>query len=251
MKAIKLFGAGGALIVAAVVGGTLIGSVAAESPSSSGSPSTATGDDGDVGQYCQTFRGHLADELGTDQDGLEAAFRNAAQATLDEAVANGDLTKERADELKSRLADADLEGCFGFTRKLTAHPGRVAYHVDLGAAAADALGMQPSALAAKLRSGTSLQDVAEAQGVDYDTVKEAVLDAARTDLDKAVDAGKLTSDQEQTMLDRLSDNLDAGAWPPHPGRGHGLRGLRGPWHPVPRGNSNGNSGGASDGGSDL
>jgi hypothetical protein len=239
MQAMKLFGAIGALIVAALFGGALIGSVGAETPTASGTPSTATHDT-NTGQYCQTFRSHLADELKTDAAGLESAFRAAAAATLDEAVANGDLTKERADAIKSRLADADLDGCFGLGRKLIGHPGAVAYGVDLGAAAADALDMQPSALAGQLRSGKSLQEVATAQGVDYAAVKKAVLDAAKTDLDKAVSSGKLTADREQKMLDRLSDNLDSGDWPPaRPGHGHGPgfggpgMGL-GPWNVAPK-----------------
>jgi 3-hydroxyacyl-CoA dehydrogenase len=236
MKAMKFFGAIGALIAAALVGGALIGSVAAETPTASGSPSTVT-NDADAGQYCQSFRSHLADQLKTDAAGLQSAFRAAADATLDEAVANGDLTRERADAIKSRLADADLDGCFRLGRKLVGHPGVAAYGVDLGAAAADALDMQPSALAAQLRSGKSLQEIAKARGVDYTTVKKAVLDAAKTDLDKAVSAGKLTAEQEQKLLERLSTALDSGDWPPaRPGRGHGPgfgNPKLGPWNVGP------------------
>ena len=204
MKIAKTLGAIGALIAAALLGGTLISAVAAESP-------TAT-PDANPGPYCQSFRDHLADALGTDDAALESAFRSAANATLDEAVANGDLSQERADALKARLADADLDGCAGLGRRLLGAP-HPALRADLGSAAAEALEMQPSELAAALRSGKSLEDVARDQGVEYDTVKAAVLDSARADLDKAVEAGKITADHEQDLLARLEKALDAGSWP--------------------------------------
>jgi hypothetical protein len=206
MKIAKTFGAVGALIAAALIGGTLISSVAAESPSGTA--------DTDPGPYCQSFHSHLADELGTDASGLESAFRSAATATVDEAVAAGDLSAERAAAIKERLAKADLDGCAGLGRRLLRHPAMRAGRMDVRSAAADALGMQPSDLAAALRSGSSLEEVAEDQGVAYEIVKTAVLDSATTDLDKAVAAGRITADQEQARLDRLEKALDAGTWPP-------------------------------------
>ena len=157
MKIAKTFGAIGALIAAALVGGALIGSVAAESPAA-----TPTAD---PGPYCQSFRNHLADELGTDASGLASAFRSAATTTVDEAVAAGDLSAERADAIKKRLAKADLDGCAGLGRRLIGHPAVRAGRLDLRAAAADALGMQPSELAAALRSGSSLEQIAADQDV--------------------------------------------------------------------------------------
>jgi hypothetical protein len=207
MKIAKIFGAIGALIAAALVGGALMSSVAAESP-----PATAGAD---PGPYCQSFRSHLADELGTDASGLESAFRSAAIATVDEAVAAGDLSAERAKAIKERLEKADIDGCAGLGRRLIGHPGLRAGRLDLRAAAADALDMQPSELAAALRSGSSLEQIAIDQGVAYGTVKVAVLDSAKADLDKAVAAGRMTAGEETARLDRLEKALDAESWPPH------------------------------------
>jgi len=58
MRTAKLLGAGGALIVAALVGGTLIGSALAQS-SPNPAPSTAKG-----AAYCQTFLDTFAAKLG-------------------------------------------------------------------------------------------------------------------------------------------------------------------------------------------
>jgi hypothetical protein len=53
-------------------------------------------------------------------------------------------------------------------------------------------------------------------------LKQAIASAAKTQLDKAVAAGTITSAQEQTILDKLNANLDAvvnGTKPSFAGRG--------------------------------
>lgn len=215
MRTAKTLGAVGALIAATLVGGTLISSVAAEPPSAS--PATS-----DVSQYCQSFRSHLADALHTDAAGLESAFRAAAETTVGEALKNGDLSQERADAIKQRLENANIDHCLGMGRRLVGQ-GHPAVRLDLGTAAAGALGMQPSELVQALRAGKSLQEIARQQGVEYAVVSKAVLDSARSLFDQAVALGRLTADREQAMLDRLEKALSAGTWPRRvpalPGRG--------------------------------
>ncbi len=207
MKTAKTLGAVGVLIAAALVGGTLINSVVAADPTVK--PGAASGD---AGKYCQSFRSHLADALGTDVAALQSAVKSAAETTVDEAVANGDLPQDRADAIRSRLAKADPDHCLGLGQEFL-RPGHPASRADLRAAAAGALGMQPLDLIKALRSGASLKDVAATQKIDYATVTKAVLDTAKADLDKAASASKITAEQEQAMLDRLKNALDSGNWP--------------------------------------
>jgi deferrochelatase/peroxidase EfeB len=70
------------------------------------------------------------------------------------------------------------------------------------------LGLKPADLAAQLRSGKSLADIAKAQGKTVDGLKTAIKDAATKQLDAAVTAGKLTKDQETKVLDDLASHLD-------------------------------------------
>jgi hypothetical protein len=227
MRFTKALGAAGALIVAALVGGTLIGS-------------TLATDDADAtdttsrGEYCQTFRDALASELGLTADELLAAGKAAATATIDAAVAAGDLSEERAADLRERVAEADGTECMGLGHGFGPGFGigleRGAIRGFLGGdvfeAAADALGMDSSDLVGELGDAGSLEALAEAQGADYETVKTAILAAVQADLDAAVDEG-LNQDRADAVMERLSTWLDEGG---EVGDGPGLRGLGGLHH---------------------
>jgi anti-sigma28 factor (negative regulator of flagellin synthesis) len=54
------------------------------------------------------FKEALAAELGTDVATLEQAGRNVANARLDEAVANGRITEERAAEIREAIENGTL-----------------------------------------------------------------------------------------------------------------------------------------------
>src|SRR4051794_25715616 len=75
-------------------------------------------------------------------------------------------------------------------------------------AAADYLGVDVKTLLDDFKSGKTLADVAGEQGKSVDGLKDAIYNDAQTHLDQAVKDGKISSDQEQTMLDRLKSHLD-------------------------------------------
>ncbi|HET7686775.1 MAG TPA: hypothetical protein VFM19_10240 [Candidatus Limnocylindria bacterium] len=225
MRTLKALGGAGALLVAAIVGGTLISSVLA-APSGTSTDTTALAHDGDGtrGAYCQAYVDALASELGITTDELATAARAAAAATIDAAVAAGDLTEERAAALKERLAEAEGNGCamiggrFGFGGH-----GGLRGHLPLGdllGAAATSLGIEEADLAQRLRDGATLAEIAEAQGVDVATVTTAITDALGTALDEAVAAGDLTQERADEIAERVADALADGTWPERPGRGH-------------------------------
>src|SRR5262245_61892008 len=76
------------------------------------------------------------------------------------------------------------------------------------AGAADYLGVSVDQLARQLQGGTSLADVAKAQGKSVDGLDQALIDAARSALDSSVAAGDITADQEQQILDQLTPQID-------------------------------------------
>jgi hypothetical protein len=86
-------------------------------------------------------------------------------------------------------------------------PGFPGEQVHLEAAAAY-LGLSVDQLAQELQAGKSLGDVAAAQGKSLDGLKQALIDAAKADLDRGVANGDLTADQEQQMLDQFRAGLD-------------------------------------------
>lgn len=205
MNPLYALGGAGALVVAALVGGTLMRSALAAPPTSEGS---------DAGAYCDTFTRALADELGVSTDALAAARRAAAATTIDVAVTAGDLTAERGAALKERLADADGAGCGLPWRHAGGGPGRP--HLPLGdllGAAAGSLGIDEADLADRLRTGETLAEIAEAEGVDVATVTTAITEALGDALDEGVADGDLSQERADEIADQVADRLADGEWP--------------------------------------
>jgi hypothetical protein len=224
-QSLKLLGGAAALITAALVGGTLIGSVLA-APSGSGSTDLdfAFGEDEstetDVAAYCQVFLDTFASELGVGTDELAPAAKTAAIAAITAAVEAGDLSQEAADRMIARIEAWDGEGCRWIGFKLghwAHHAGQVAFLSGMWQAAAEALGMEPGELRAALADAT-LEEVAEAEGVAYTDVVAAVLASAQEDLDAAVEAGRITQERADAILERIETWLSEGGSANRPNR---------------------------------
>lgn len=222
---LKLLGGAAALITAALVGGTLIGSVlAAPGTGGSGDPAAVFGDEeaADATAYCQTFLDTFASELGVGTDELAPAAKAAAIAAVNAAVEAGDLTQEAGDGMIERINSWDGSGCRWIGFKLghwAHHAGHVEFLSGMWEAAAGALGMTTAELREALIDGT-LQEVAEAEGVPYTNVVAAALASAEADLSAAVEAGDITQDQADSILERLEAALndgDIGDWNSHRG----------------------------------
>ena len=205
------------LIATAIVGGTLIGSAAAQSSAAPTDAATLAVDG--TGAYCDLYLDTLASELGVDAADLPPAARAAATATINAMIEDGEIPADIGQRMLDRIANADGSGCaalgFRFAHKL--HVAGIADWLhDATAAAADALGIEPSELRQQMRDGASLADIAESQEVDYDTVKDAVLEATQEDLDAAVEAGRLTEARAAALLARVTAWLDSGGQPRGP-----------------------------------
>lgn len=208
------------LVFAAVVGGTIIGSVAAATspridvPVSVGTaapaaaaPIAATRA---TGEYCAEFRRAFAANLGVQESALAPAAKAAAVATIDAAVADGKMTKAVADRLKARIDKADADGCALLAGRLARGGAVLGAARDGLTAAADALDMTPAELGAALKSGKTLKDVAAAEGVPYETVSSAVLTSVKADLAAAVAASTIRQARADRILERLQRNLAHG-----------------------------------------
>jgi hypothetical protein len=75
-------------------------------------------------------------------------------------------------------------------------------------AVATYLGLTKDELRTARENGTTLAQLATQQGKSISGLKQAIYDAAKADLDKAVAAGRISSAQEKTMLSRLQSHLD-------------------------------------------
>ena len=228
MRLTKTLGAAGALLLSALVGGTLIGSALATDESTDGEPTAATS------EYCDVFMDALASELGSTRDELVAAGKAAANAAVDSALAAGDITEERATALRERIDASDGSGCawfgHGFARGFDHGVERGFLGGDVFEAAAAALGIESSELIERFDAAESLEALASEEGVAYDEVKASVLAAVQTDLDAAVAEG-LEQARADEAIERLTSWLDEGGELGGfgPGRIGPGRGEIGPW----------------------
>ena len=117
----------------------------------------------------------------------------------------GTITAAQAAELKQRIeaGEVPLVGTgpgFGHHR---GHHGFVDF-----AAAADYLGITEAKLRAGLESGDTLAEIAKANGKTAAGLEQALVAAAKADLDAKVAAGQLTAAQRTSILADLESRVD-------------------------------------------
>jgi hypothetical protein len=149
----------------------------------------------------------VAARLGVSADKLRGAFRDALDARVDAAVQAGKLTPDQGAKLKQRIANAKGLG-LRVRRAIVKHRGalvRVRAHAR--GVAADYIGITPQELRTELRSGKSLAQIATDHGKTAKGLVDAMVTAARTRLDKAVQNKRITKQQEDQLLARLTAAL--------------------------------------------
>jgi hypothetical protein len=164
------------------------------------------------------FLDAVAKHLGISSDELRDATKAAAIDQVNAALAEGQITKEQADELKSEIEAGEWPPFFGppplrefppffgppLRRGFDDHFRGPGDHLS---AAADYLGLTFDELLDRL-DGKSLADVARAEDKSVDGLEQAIVDAAKKDLDEAVAEGDLTQEEADAMLERLRAGID-------------------------------------------
>ena len=146
-----------------------------------------------------------AKQLGIEASKLDAALKKALSNRVDAAVEAGQLTEAQGEELKERIAagEVPLVGVGpGFK-----HHGFGHRFADLDVAA-EYLGITEEALKTSLRDGSTLAEIAEEKGKSVDGLKDALVAAAKADLEEAVEDGRLTEAQKAEILADLPDRID-------------------------------------------
>jgi len=158
------------------------------------------------GEESKAIVNDAAKSLGVEPSKLSAALKQAFEDRIDAAVAAGRLTKEQGAELKQRIESDDfpLFGPPAFGHGFGA-PQPFFHGLD---AAASYLGLTEDELHSRLESGKTLAEVAKAQGKSVAGLKNAMVADAKTHLDAAVKAGRLSSAEEQRVLADLEQRID-------------------------------------------
>ncbi len=197
--------AGSAVYVTASAAGYNFNFGNGSTPSSSAGLAASPQDAAGGNAACTDFINHFASNLGTSQDKVNSAFQQAISQTLADQVKAGKITQQQADAIKAKLAKKQPCDIGPALRNGGGKAGIGAYTKQLLTAAASALGISSDQLQADLQKGVSLSQVAAAQNppVTEDQFRTKLIANLKPQLDQAVTDGKLTSAQEQMILQRL------------------------------------------------
>ena len=179
---------------------------------------------GSPSEESQAVVNDAAKQLGVTPTALSNALKQALMNRVDAAVASGRLTKAQGDALKARIQSGSVPFFFGLGPDGPHHFGE-----DLQVVA-DYLGLTMDELRSQLESGKTMAAIAKEKGKSVDGLVDALYNAEKKELDQAVADGRLTKEQEQTILPHIRDRITAkvnGTMPHFDGRlfrfrGHGL-----------------------------
>jgi transposase-like protein len=143
---------------------------------------------------------------------LSDALKQAIENQIDAEVKAGTITQAQGDALKKQVEAGNVPLVGGFGLGLGRGPagpfGRGVFALGRNAdAIASYLGITTDELRTELQSGKTLAQIATAHGKTAAGLVDALYAEAKTKLDAAVKAGRLTSDQEQKALDGLKTML--------------------------------------------
>jgi hypothetical protein len=172
-----------------------------------------------------TFFDDVARHLGVTPAKLQTAINQAEVDRLNQLVKQGKLTKAQAGAIEKRMKQhhsvpfGPFGGPFGTpfggprpfgNHHFRGHRMPFLFGGTLGSlqSAATYLGISPQALGSDLHSGKTLAAIAKAKGKSVTGLEQAMLAAAKTQLDSAVKAKRLTAAQESKLLKALSSHID-------------------------------------------
>lgn len=228
---------------AAIVIGAMAVAVAgaqSDSPTATPVPSTTTEpgtDDSEKGEYKDFFLDDLAGRLGISVEELRSNIQESQKALVDKALEDGKITETQADALKARI-DAGEKVYFRFIFGDERPHVRGIIH-NIVAEAAKVLGIDESEVKDGLEAGTSLQDIASANGMSAEDFKASLLAQVKTDLDAKVASGDITQEHADEIYQHFSDNINSivtktrGDFGPPFGPRHGGPGGPGFWFGGP------------------
>ncbi len=190
----------------------------------------------------QLFLQSLANRLGISVTNLEQAVINAAKDTVSQAAKQGMISQQQANNLLNRLQNIQPGqnfGLFGFmnrflffgqntprfgqpprNRRAVPNPqpfrpgrgfgnnfgfglGRGTTSLDVLEAVAKSLNMSPADVTNAIAGGKTLADLAKSQNVNTSAVQNAIVNAIKANVDRAVTDGLITQATANAIKSRL------------------------------------------------
>lgn len=137
-----------------------------------------------------------------DSDEATTARGDRLRGTLDELVIDGTISAEQADAVAEHLVE-QASGRFG-DRDRPGMDRRMDRRADRFASITELLGVDAETLRAELQDGSTLAEIAEANGVSSDELVDALVAQAMERIDAAVESGRI----EQTVADERAAELE-------------------------------------------
>jgi hypothetical protein len=227
---IKFWKIAGIATLVAVLAVAAVGAVALAQDSGNGTDAPFN--------FAERLHEAIADALGISVETYDSAVDSAQKQVLGEAVSEGVLTQDQADQIQERMDQGFglemhngffgmREGWFGRGFGPGGFPGGAEH--SLMSVAAEKLGMTVSDLATELQGGKSIADVASEQGVDTQVITGAYLDQLKENLDQAVADGRITQEKADLMYQQAEERVPDMLNSTFEGCGHG--GFRGGMRP--------------------
>ena len=148
---------------------------------------------------------------GDDVESVTAAVITAAEARIDEAVANGSLSEANAARLMEQF-DSHIDNLmnreFGLAgRGILGDRVRGRFSLELRDAIIEATGLDGAAIREGLAEGSTPAEIIEASGGDVDVVVETVMAAVNVRVETAVSEGSLSEDAAARELAALEERV--------------------------------------------
>jgi lambda repressor-like predicted transcriptional regulator len=151
-----------------------------------------------------TSLAQLADQQGVSVDGLEAVIVADASEHLDEAIADGRISEERAEDMLSQFEERVAERV-----QSTDAPERDGRRGGgaIREAVSSYLDTPVEEIKEQRQNGTSLAQIAESEGKSADGLEQAIIAAAQEKTTDAVESGRLTQAEADERLSELKSSV--------------------------------------------
>ncbi len=177
-------------------------------PAGPGGPGGRDGG-GAIGKYMSKA---WADVLGLKEEDYTKKMDEARNKAIELAVADGAITQEQAQQIRTRDAERPAEG------EKPAGPGKeeTAVHDEMVSALASVFGISQNDLETAMKAGKSVEDIAADKGMTIAGYREKMSEAMTKAVNQAVSKGSISKEQGESMLKRIQERGMG-----FPGFGHG------------------------------
>lgn len=143
----------------------------------------------------------LAKEKGMTADQLRTTIIDTKSKKIDEMVAEGKITKDKADTIKAALP-SKIQKWDGSLKQHKGHHFNIVYSI-----LQSKLGFTKTQIDDAAKAGKTAFDLAKEKGMTPDQLRTAIIDVKSQRLDKMVNEGKLTKDKASTIKSDWTEKI--------------------------------------------